>query len=75
MQCTSLKEENIPEFRRRFEEYVATHIQPNQLTPMIDIDAMIDFADITPELVAYLKKFNPFEARKSKPRVLHTQCV
>ena len=51
----SLKEENIPEFRRRFEEYVAEHIQPNQLTPMIDIDAVINFSDITSEFMGYLK--------------------
>lgn len=63
----SLKEENIPEFQRRFEEYVATHIQPNQLSPMIDIDATIEFADITPELVAYLKKFNPFGPGNQNP--------
>ena len=34
----SLKEENIPEFSRRFEEYVSETIKPNQLTPQIDID-------------------------------------
>ncbi len=55
----SLKEENIPEFRRRFEEYVAEHIQPNQLTPMIDIDAVINFSDITSEFMGYLKSIPP----------------
>ncbi|MBD5183937.1 MAG: single-stranded-DNA-specific exonuclease RecJ [Bacteroidales bacterium] len=63
----SLKEENIPEFSRRFEEYVARHIQPNQLEPHLDIDAVIEFADITPELVSYLKKFNPFGPGNQKP--------
>ena len=56
----SMKEENIAEFSRRFEEYVSSNIQPNQLSPQLDIDAEIEFADITPELVSYLKKFNPF---------------
>lgn len=63
----SLKEENIPEFSRLFEEYVAKHIQPNQLCPQLDIDADISFADITPELVAWLKKFNPFGPGNQKP--------
>ena len=63
----SLKEENIPEFRRRFEEYVASHIKPNQLTPTIEIDAEIEFADITPTLVTYLKKFNPFGPGNQNP--------
>ena len=63
----SLREENIPEFRRRFEEYVSQHIQPNQLYPQIDIDAEITFADITPEFLASLKKFNPFGPGNQKP--------
>ena len=63
----SLKEENIPEFRRRFEEYVAEHIKPNQLQPMTEIDATIEFADITPGLVSYLKKFNPFGPGNQNP--------
>lgn len=63
----SLKEENIPEFSRRFEEYVSSHIQPNQLSPQMDIDAVIEFADITPEFLACLKKFNPFGPGNQKP--------
>ena len=63
----SMREENIPEFRRRFEEYVSTNILPNQLEPHLDIDAEIEFADITPDLVATLKKFNPFGPGNQKP--------
>lgn len=63
----SLKEENIPEFSSLFEEYVAKHIQPNQLCPQLDIDADITFADITPDLVTWLKKFNPFGPGNQKP--------
>ena len=63
----SLKEENIEEFSRRFEEYVSKHIQPNQLSPQLEIDAVLQFADITPELISYLKKFNPFGPGNQKP--------
>ncbi len=63
----TLREENIPEFSRRFEQYVAEHIQPNQLSPQIEIDAEIEFADITPELLAFLKKFNPYGPGNQKP--------
>ena len=63
----SLKEENIPEFSRRFEQYVSDHIQPNQLYPQIEIDAEIEFADITPEFISWLKKFNPFGPGNQKP--------
>lgn len=63
----SMKEENIKEFTRRFEEYVSAHILPNQLEPHLDIDAEIEFADITPELVMMLKKFNPYGPSNQKP--------
>ena len=54
----SLKEENIPEFTRRFEEYVAANIMPSQLTPQLDIDAYITFSQITPLFISTLRKFN-----------------
>lgn len=63
----TLKEENIEEFSRRFEEYVSANIQPNQLVPQLEIDATIEFADITPEFVAALRKFNPFGPANQKP--------
>ncbi|MCM1029154.1 MAG: single-stranded-DNA-specific exonuclease RecJ [Pseudoflavonifractor sp.] len=63
----SLKEENIPEFTRRFEEYVAQNILPSQLTPLLEIDANITFADITPEFTDLLKRFNPFGPGNPKP--------
>lgn len=63
----SMKEENLPEFTRRFEEYVATNIQPEQLTPQLDIDAFLTFADITPEFLNILRLFNPFGPGNNKP--------
>lgn len=56
----SLREENIPEFTQRFEEYVAANILPEQLTPQIDIDAFLSFSEITPEFVSILRLFTPF---------------
>ncbi len=70
----SLKEENIPEFSRRFEQYVSEHIHPSQLSPQIDIDADITFADITPEFMGALKKFDPYGPGNQKP-VFRTRRV
>jgi len=63
----SLKEENIPEFTRRFEEYVRTNIRTDQLTPQHDIDAYLTFSEITPEFLTLLRKFNPYGPGNSKP--------
>jgi len=63
----SLKEENIPEFTKRFEKFVSDNIRPDQLEPQLDIDAYLTFADITPEFLELLRKFNPFGPGNSKP--------
>lgn len=63
----SMKVENVPEFTRRFEEYVTNHILPEQTSATIDIDAQLDFRDITPKFFFDLKKFNPFGPDNHKP--------
>ncbi len=63
----SMKVENVEEFGRRFEEYVANHILPEQTSAVIDIDAEIDFRDITPKFHADLRRFNPFGPDNHKP--------
>lgn len=63
----SLKEENIAEFTRRFEQFVSDNIRPDQLTPQLDIDAYLTFAEITTEFLSLLKQFNPFGPGNSKP--------
>lgn len=63
----SLKEENIPAFTRRFEEYVSRTIKPNQMMPQIDIDTYLKFDEITPDFLSLLNKFNPFGPGNQKP--------
>ena len=63
----SMKAENVEEFTRRFEEYVTNNILPEQRSAVIDIDAEIDFRDITPKFHSDLKRFNPFGPDNHKP--------
>lgn len=63
----SMKVEHVEEFTRRFEEYVATHILPEQTNASLDIDMQLDFRDITPKFLADLKKFSPFGPDNTKP--------
>ncbi len=70
----SMKVENVPEFTKRFEKYVADNILPEQLIPTIDIDAEIRFQDITPKFFRVLKQFNPFGPDNNKP-VFRTRHV
>ena len=63
----SMKVENVPEFTRRFEEFVSEHILPEQTQAQLDIDQVLDFKDITPKFCNDLKKFNPFGPDNPKP--------
>ena len=63
----SMKVENVEAFKQRFEEYVSAHILPDQMSPSIDIDAHLDFREITPKFFFDLKKFNPFGPDNKKP--------
>lgn len=66
----TLRQENIPEFRRRFQEYVKQHILPEQTLPTLDIDEEIDFKDITKRLHGDLRKLAPHGPANEKPLFL-----
>ena len=63
----SMKVENVQAFTQRFEEFVSKHILPEQTSAVIDINAEIDFRDITSKFFNDLKKFNPFGPDNQKP--------
>ncbi len=63
----TLKEENLPEFARRMDAFVEAKISEELLTPVIDVDAKLDFAQITPKFVRILKQFQPFGPGNHNP--------
>ena len=63
----TLRTENVPEFKRRFEAYVDENILPEQTAAQIEIDAYLDFKDITRQFYYDLKKFQPFGPENTKP--------
>ena len=63
----TMKWENVKEFRDRFQKYVEEHISPELTEAILNIDAQIDFRDITKHLHADLKKFSPFGPSNPKP--------
>jgi len=56
----SMKPENLPEFRRRFETYVAEHLVDEDFVPELEVDLKIKFSDITPKFMRILNQFAPF---------------
>ena len=63
----TLKQENIPEFRRRFQEYVSRHILPEQQQQTLDIDLELDFHNISKRLLSELKRLAPHGPGNPKP--------
>ena len=56
----SMRPENLPEFSRRFEEYVAEHLVEEDFVPEMEVDLKINFRDITPKFMRILEQFSPF---------------
>ena len=63
----TMKAENVDEFRRRFIKYVDENILPEQTQPKLDIDATIEFKDISRRLFNEVKRFEPFGPNNAKP--------
>ena len=63
----SMKEENVVAFTERFEKFVSENILEEQTFPQIDIDAVLEFKDITPKFFRVLKQFGPFGPGNMKP--------
>ena len=63
----TLRWDDIPIFRQRFQQYVDEHIEPEQTEANLDIDAILDFKDINKRLHNDLKRFSPFGPGNQKP--------
>ena len=63
----TLKVEHVPEFKRRFEEYVDKNILPGQTDAILEINDMLDFQDISRQFSYDLKRFQPFGPENPKP--------
>ena len=63
----TLKAENYLAFKTAFEKCVEETILPEMRTPEIEIDAEINFSDITPKLIRILKQFEPFGPQNMTP--------
>ena len=63
----TLKEENLPEYCDRIEKFIEDNIREEMLTPVIMIDARLDFSQITPKFFRILKQFQPFGPGNNAP--------
>ena len=70
----TMKEENLAEFSRRMDNFVSGKITEEMLTPIVNVDAVLDFSQITPKFFRILKQFQPFGPGNNNP-VFQTENV
>ena len=71
----SMHIDDLPEFKQRFEAYVATHIQPNQLQPTLDIEAELQLGDITKSFYNVLRHLEPFGPGNPRPLFVSRRLI
>ena len=63
----TLKAENVPAFRQKFEEVVSRRIKPEQLTPLVDVDLNVHLRQLTPKFYRILQQMQPFGPQNMTP--------
>lgn len=63
----TLKEENLTAFCERIELFISGRIIPEMQIPVVDVDAMLNFSQITPKFLRILKQFQPFGPGNGAP--------
>ena len=71
----TLPEKNLETFKTTFDEYVKTHILPEQQQPILNIEAEIALEDITPQFVKVLQCLEPFGPENSRPLFITRNMV
>ena len=66
---------DLPAFRKRFEAYVAAHIQSNQLQPTLEIEAEIQLGDITKSFYNVLRHLEPFGPGNPRPLFVSRRLI
>lgn len=71
----SMHRSALPEFQRRFEQFVSDHIQPAQLRPVLSIESEIQLADIDTPFLAVLRHLEPFGPDNPRPVFLTRHLI
>ena len=66
----TLADASVEAFRAAMIDYAGERLSVDDLTPMIDIDAAVELAALSPNVVSQIKKMEPFGRDNRKPRLL-----
>jgi len=71
----TMKVQNLPRFRERFELFVTENIDPDQLIPVVEIDTELQLTEITEKFFRILKQFQPFGPENTSPVFISENVV
>ena len=71
----TMKVQNLPHFRERFEQVVTDNIDPDQLIPVVEIDTELQLTEISDKFFRILKQFQPFGPENTSPVFLSENVV
>lgn len=63
----AIREEQISKFREKFSNIVAGAMKAESRVPVLEVDAHVNLADITPNLLSELNRLNPFGMGNPEP--------
>ncbi len=63
----TLRSEHVPEFRRRFLEYIDTHISEEQVQATLEVSGLLELSDVTFKFYQQLSRFAPYGPGNEKP--------
>ncbi len=69
----SMRVENVPAFKQRFEAYVDSHILDTQIRPELGITAKLRLSELTRRFMLDLRRFAPFGPDNQRPLFMSEQ--
>ena len=63
----SIREERIPELRKRLQEYADTHLTPDDFIPVLRVERALALADVDLDFVTALERLEPFGEGNPSP--------
>lgn len=63
----TMRTERVPEFRRRFLDYIDKHISEEQVQATLEVNGLLELSDVTFKFYQQLSRFAPFGPGNEKP--------
>ncbi|MBF0476657.1 MAG: single-stranded-DNA-specific exonuclease RecJ [Deltaproteobacteria bacterium] len=70
----SVAVKNLPAFKQAFEQVARERLRAEDLIPVVNVDAVVELAQVTDQLVWELEKLEPFDPANPEPVLASFKC-